>query len=101
VYERYKASKYSAAFFEEHRAEITLHKAAKKYFDERGLKKLPGVKQLREQWAELEKQRRPLCAEYKAANQNFKDLCAAKSNAHRMLGLDKNREKLRSGGAEI
>lgn len=101
IYKQYKASKFSAAFLDEHRADITLHRTAKKYFDERGLKKLPSINQLRERWGELEKQRRPLYADYKAANQNFKDLCNAKSNASRMLGIQKLNETSRGYGAEI
>jgi hypothetical protein len=91
AYARYKASKFSPAFLEGHGAEIALHEAAKKYFDERGITRAPSIKTLREEWGELEKQKRPLHAGYKAANRKFKDLCAAKSNASRMLGLDQNR----------
>ena len=89
VYKRYKESNFSPKFYEEHRAAITLHKAAKKYFDERGMNKLPNIKTLQTEWGELEKQKRQHYAEYKTANQKFKDLCTAKSNAYRMLGLDK------------
>jgi len=47
----------------------TLLKRNYKLFDERGFtKKLPSINQLRGQWAELEKQRRPLRVEYKAEN---------------------------------
>jgi hypothetical protein len=101
AYNEIKNPKKKTEFYEAHRADITLHKAAKKHFNERGLKKLPGINQLREQWAELEKQKRPLCAEYKAANKNFKDLCTAKSNASNMLGLDKSRTTSRGHGTEL
>ena len=93
IYQQYRASGYDQSLLDVNYANIALHKAAKKYFDERGFtKKLPSINQLREQWAELEKQRRPLRADYKAANQKFKDLCTAKSNASRMLGVEKKRE---------
>jgi hypothetical protein len=101
AYNEIKNPKKNAAFYEAHRADITLHKTAKKYFNERGLTKLPSINQLREQWAELEKQKRPLCAEYKAANKKFKDLCTAKSNASNMLGLDKSRQTSRDHGAVL
>ena len=104
AYNAYKRSGWDKDFFEANRADITLHKAAKKYFDEHGSVrngKLPSINTLREQWAELEKQKRPLCAKYKTANQKFKDLCTAKSNASRMLGVDKNRAASRSHAAEI
>jgi len=104
AYNAYKRSGWDKDFFEANRADITLHKAAKKYFDEHGSVKngkLPSINTLREQWAELEKQKRPLYAKFKTANQKFKDLCTAKSNASRMLGVDKNRAASRGHAAEI
>ena len=44
---------YSKKFFEAHREEITLHKAAKLSFDELGVKTLPKVKDLNAEYAEL------------------------------------------------
>jgi len=41
VFAKYKASKWNSDFYEEHRADITLHRAAKKYFDGLGLQKPP------------------------------------------------------------
>ena len=46
VYDAYRKAGYSKRFLESHRAEITLHKAAKAAFDEANLKKLPKVKEL-------------------------------------------------------
>ena len=46
VYDAYRKAGYSKRFLENHRAEITLHKAAKTAFDEAKLKKLPKVKEL-------------------------------------------------------
>lgn len=44
---------YSKKFFEAHREEITIHKAAKQAFDELGLKKIPRVKELNEEYYNL------------------------------------------------
>ena len=44
---------YSKKFLEAHREEIALHKAAKAAFDEAGLQKLPKVKALDAEFAEL------------------------------------------------
>lgn len=41
AYIQYRKSGYSKDFFEKHREQITLHKAAKKAFDECELQKLP------------------------------------------------------------
>ena len=56
VYDAYRKAGYSKRFLENHRAEITLHKAAKAAFDESNLKTLPKVKELDAQQAEAEAQ---------------------------------------------
>ena len=60
VYGKFKAQKliyrkagYSKKFREEHEEEILLHQAAKKAFDEMGVKKLPKVKELQIEYAKL------------------------------------------------
>ena len=53
VYVEYRKSGYSKKFLAEHEGEIILHKAAKKAFDELGLKKIPTVRSLQEEYAEL------------------------------------------------
>ena len=53
VYAAYRKSGYSKKFFEEHRAEITIHKAAKDAFNDSGFKKLPSIRKLRQEYAEL------------------------------------------------
>ena len=51
VYVAYRKSGYSKKFLEEHEADIIIHKAAKKAFDELGVKKLPTVKSLQVEFA--------------------------------------------------
>ena len=46
VFDGYKASGYSKKYLTEHEADIILHRAAKKTFNELELKKLPTVKSL-------------------------------------------------------
>ena len=53
MYIAYRKAGYSKAFLEAHREKITLHKAAKAAFDEAGLQKLPKVKELDAEFAEL------------------------------------------------
>ncbi len=53
VYGDYRKAGYSRKFKEAHEADILIHQAAKKYFDELGIKKLPSVKSLREEYAGL------------------------------------------------
>ena len=46
VYVAYRKAGYSKKFLAEHEGDILLHKAAKKAFDEMGIKKLPTVKSI-------------------------------------------------------
>ena len=91
AWERYKKSGYDPGVFEVERADITLHKAAKKYFDEHGFKtKLPSINSLKQEYAILETKRKKLYARYKELRQNYIDLCTAKSNADHILGIGKS-----------
>jgi len=85
VYAKYKASGWSQDFYEVHASEIILHRAAKKYFNELGLKKLPSINQLKQEWAALDSERRKLYSGYKAAKQKSVTLGTAKTNADVML----------------
>ena len=60
VYAGYRKAGYSKKYLAEHESDILLHKAAKNAFDELGVKKLPTVKSLQEEYAKLlaEKRRR-------------------------------------------
>ncbi len=53
VYVAYRKAGYSKKFLAEHESEILLHKAAKKAFDEMGVKKLPTVKELQAEYSKL------------------------------------------------
>ena len=52
VYVAYRKAGYSKKFLAEHEGEILLHKAAKKAFNELGVKRLPTVKSLQTEYAE-------------------------------------------------
>ncbi len=53
VYAGYKAAGYSKKYLTEHESDIIIHKAAKKAFDELGMKKLPAVRSLQDEYAKL------------------------------------------------
>jgi hypothetical protein len=72
--------------FSEHEADILLHKAAKKAFDELGLKKLPTIKSLHAEYAELLTAKKTAYPEYQAARKEMKELTMAKANIDRILG---------------
>jgi hypothetical protein len=85
LYTQYKAKKYSQAFFEEHRAALTLHKAAKRHFDELGLKKLPSMNSLRQEYAALLAERKSL-GDLKAARGEMIAWAMARRNVDVILG---------------
>ena len=93
VYDGYRKSGYSRAYYTEHEREILLHKAAKKAFDEWNLRKLPTVKNLNAEYTDLVKQKKTLYAEYSAVRSEMRELLIHKSNVERILGIDENEAK--------
>ena len=60
VYVGYRKAGYSKKYLAEHEADILLHKAAKKYFDDQGLEKLPTFKSLQSEYSELMAQKKSI-----------------------------------------
>ena len=80
TYEAYRKAGYSRKFFEAHREELTLHKAAKQAFDELGVKKLPKVKKLNAEYAELLSGKKTAYAEYRKLRDEAQELAIAERN---------------------
>lgn len=97
VYVRYRKAGYSKRFRTEHESDILLHQAAKKYFDTLGIKKLPSVKTLREEYAELLDQKRKIYAEYKQIRADMKELHNVKANVEYLLGISPGQEEKKNG----
>ena len=93
VYDGYRKSGYSMAYYAEYESEILLHKAAKKAFDEWNLRKLPTVKNLNAEYTDLVKQKKTLYAEYSAVRSEMRELLIHKCNVEKILGIDENEEK--------
>ncbi|MCD8050386.1 MAG: hypothetical protein LUE89_01745 [Clostridiales bacterium] len=64
-----------------------LHEAAKRYFDSLGLKKLPSIKSLKQEYATLNAENKKLYPDQKAARKEMIDLLTAKSNLERFLEI--------------
>ena len=77
AYDAYRKSGYSKKFLEAHREEITLHKAAKAAFDEAGMKKLPKVKELDAEYAELLIKKKAAYPDYRKARDEMQELMKA------------------------
>ena len=85
VYVTYRKTGYSKKFRAEHEAEILLHQAAKEFFDKLGLKKLPKVKDLNAEHAELLKQKKAVYPEYRKAREEMQRLLRAQKNIERFF----------------
>ena len=64
VYTAYRKAGYSKKFYEEHTADVILHKTAKAAFDQLGVKKLPTVKALQIEYSELLTQKKKAYTKY-------------------------------------
>lgn len=93
VFAGYKASKYSKKYLAEHEADILLHRATKKVFNDYGLKKLPTVKSLQEEFAKLLSEKKAAYPELKRARDEMRELLTVKANVERMLGDDEQRKE--------
>ena len=88
VYVAYRKSGYSKKFLAQHEADILLHKAAKKAFDELGVKKLPTVKELQTEYAQLLAEKKSTYAEYRRSKEEMRELLTAKANVDRLLNME-------------
>ena len=86
VYAAYRKAGYSKKFLAEHEADILLHKAAKQAFDDLGIKKLPTVKSLQAEYAQLLEGKKKDYAEYRRSREEMRELLAAKANVDRLMG---------------
>ena len=90
VYAAYRKAGYSKAFLEAHREEITLHKAAKAAFDEAGLQKVPKVKALDAEFAELLTKKKAAHPDYRKARNEMQELVRAQKNVERFFAEEKD-----------
>ena len=97
TYVQYKASGWDKGFYESQRADITLHKAAKKHFDSLGVKKLPSIDSLKREYATLSAERKKLYGEHKQLREDMIRWKRIKQNADMILDgpgrLEKTHER--------
>ena len=92
----YRQSGYSKKFYKAHEEEIETHRAAKRYFNEQGLTKLPTVKSLQSEYAEILTNKKAAYADYRAAKEEQRELLIYQANVARILEIETesvNREK--------
>lgn len=90
VYDAYRKAGYSKRFLENHRAEITLHKATKTAFDEAKLKKLPKVKELDAEYSKLLTEKKAAYPDYRKAKDEMQELLRAQRNVELFFAEEKN-----------
>ena len=104
VYDEYRKSGYSKKFFEAHREELTLHKAAKQAFNEakKGGQPHRTLKELRRDYANLISEKKKLYPEYRKAKRQMQEFLKARQNVEMFYGdeLKKGREEERRRAEE-
>lgn len=93
VYITYRKSGYSKKFLAENESDILLHKAAKKTFDEIGLKKLPTIKNLQSEYSALIDEKKKLYSEYRQTRDEMRQILTAKANIDRLIETDTHENK--------
>ena len=93
VYVAYRKAGYSKKFKAEHEAEILLHQAAKSFFNESGLKKLPTIKSLQAEYAALLAEKKTAYADYRKARDEMKELLTVQANVDRLMGYDEQKRQ--------
>ena len=88
VYVAYRKAGYSKKYLAEHESDILIHKAAKQAFDELRLKKLPTIRSLQDEYAQLEYEKKKAFAAYRQAKVDMRELLTAKAHVDRMFGYD-------------
>ncbi len=93
IYMAYRKFGYSKKFLEEHEADIIIHKAAKKAFDEMGMKKLPTIKSLQVEFADLLAAKKDAYAELKKVRDELRDLSVHKANYEELRDLEEREQR--------
>lgn len=96
IYTAYRKAGYSKKFYAEHESDLILHKAAKAHFDKLEVKKLPTIKILQAEYAELLATKKQAYGIYKQTKKEMQDILRAKENIDRMLEVEHdktNKEK--------
>ena len=87
----------SAAFEEQHRAELTAYRAAATYFKANNITMLPSLKKLEAEYAQLASEKAKFYEQYKEAKEELLKLKTAKQHVASCSGR-KNRRSRRDKG---
>ena len=85
TYVAYRKAGYSKKFLAAHEGDIILHRAAKKFFDDQGLTKLPTIKEIQAEYAALQAEKKATYPEFHKARSRMRELLTVKANVDRLL----------------
>ena len=88
IYDGYIRAGYSKKYLEEHEKDILIHKAAKKYFDDKGMDIIPKTKDLKAEHIALVKKRTAINSQYRKAKAEKEELSIVKANIDAILKQD-------------
>lgn len=91
IYVGYRKSGYSKKYLAQHEADILIHKAAKKAFDELKLDKLPTIKTLNSEYASLLSEKKSNYSEYVKLQKEIREMLLHKQNYKYILGIEPER----------
>ena len=91
TYEAYRKSGYRKKFFEEHRYELMLHKAAKQAFEQLDGQKVPFCQALHEEFNRLLVEKKQAYAEYRQVKKEMQEYLIAKQTVEHTLGIDRHK----------
>ena len=96
-YAAYRNSKFDEAFLSEHENAINSHIAAKDFFDELNLGKLPTIKELQSEYAGMTVEKKKLYPEYNRTRKEMQDILMAEQNAKSLLNYREDERKNENG----
>jgi hypothetical protein len=85
IYAEYKRRKFSKKYYAEHEKAIEDCKAAKAFFDSKGLAKLPTINSLKQEFATLAAEKKKLYSGYSTARNHMQEILMAQQNVHQLL----------------
>ena len=93
VYDAYRKAGYSKRFLDAHREEIALHKAGKAAFNDAKLTKLPKVKDVNIEYADLLAKKKSDYPAYRKARDEMQELMKAQKNVELFFAEEKNEQQ--------
>ena len=92
IYIEYRKAGYSKKFFEAHREDILIHKAAKDAYSRLDTEKIPTRKELDDEFHRLIDKKKKAYSEYNKVKKEMKEYLIARQTVENILGLDREKE---------